>query len=181
MPPVFRDDCPPEYALGRRLVLAGGVISIGAFAASLHAGDARSGEPPSLAPAKFMEISTLLIDHKLNAEVGARLASAMGKMHSGIERDIDQILDVARRSNARIVEDFFPNLPEGRLRETCLAIISAWYTGVVVDEMGSEVFAYEYALMYQPTHDVMTIPSYAISRPNGWNAQAPPLTDMPVF
>jgi hypothetical protein len=35
--------------------------------------------------------------------------------------------------------------------------------------------------MYQPTRDVMTIPSYAISSPNGWPANAPPLEDMPDF
>jgi fructose 5-dehydrogenase small subunit len=79
------------------------------------------------------------------------------------------------------VEDFFPDLPEGRLKDTALAIISAWYTGVVVDEPGYKVFAFELALMYQPTRDVMTIPSYAISGPNGWNSSAPPLTDMPKF
>jgi hypothetical protein len=43
------------------------------------------------------------------------------------------------------------------------------------------VIAYEYALMYRPTSDVMTIPSYAISGPNGWTADAPPLSNMPEF
>ena len=75
----------------------------------------------------------------------------------------DRLLAIARKKNARIVEDFFPDLPEGPLKETALAIISAWYLGVVTDAPDAEVFAYEYALMYQPTRDVMTIPSYAIS------------------
>jgi fructose 5-dehydrogenase small subunit len=35
--------------------------------------------------------------------------------------------------------------------------------------------------MYQPTIDVMTIPSYAISGPNGWTSDAPPLNSMPTF
>jgi fructose 5-dehydrogenase small subunit len=35
--------------------------------------------------------------------------------------------------------------------------------------------------VYQPTIDVMTIPSYAISGPNGWNADAPPLSNMQNF
>jgi hypothetical protein len=43
------------------------------------------------------------------------------------------------------------------------------------------VFAFEYALMYGPTQDVMTIPSYAISGPNAWPADAPPLENMPDF
>ena len=128
-----------------------------------------------------MEVSSLLIDHNLNGDVGARLAAAMSGINPGIEQDIDRILEIAHKNNAKIVEDFFPDLPEGRLKDAALAIISAWYTGVIVDEPGSTVFAFELALMYQPTRDVMTIPSYAISGPNGWNSSAPPLTDMPKF
>jgi hypothetical protein len=117
----------------------------------------------------------------LDGDVGARLAAAMSSVNPAIEQDVDQILEIARRKNARIVEDFFPDLPEGKLKDTALAIISAWYTGVIVDAPGSPVFAFELALMYRPTRDVMTIPSYAISGPNGWNASAPPLSDMPKF
>jgi fructose 5-dehydrogenase small subunit len=51
----------------------------------------------------------------------------------------------------------------------------------VKDADGSEVFAFEYALMYGPTSDVMTIPSYAISGPNAWPPDAPPLENMPDF
>jgi fructose 5-dehydrogenase small subunit len=52
---------------------------------------------------------------------------------------------------------------------------------VIVDAPGAEVFAYELALMYQPTTDVMTIPTYAISGPNEWTSEAPPLGSMPTF
>jgi hypothetical protein len=135
----------------------------------------------ALPASKFMDVSSLLIDHKLDSDVGARLAVAMSSINPGIEQDIDHILEIARKNNAKIVEDFFPDLPEGRLKDTALAIISAWYTVVVVDAPGSTVFAFELALMYQPTRDVMTIPSYAISGPNGWNSSAPPLSDMPKF
>jgi hypothetical protein len=72
-------------------------------------------------------------------------------------------------------------VPEGPLKETALSIISAWYLGVVTDAPDAEVFAYEYALMYGPTSDVMTIPSYAIAAPNGWTDDAPPLSNMPEF
>ena len=92
-----------------------------------------------------------------------------------------ELLAIAGKKNARIVEDFFPDVPEGPLKETALAIISAWYLGVVSDAPDAEVFAYEYALMYQPTRDVMTIPSYAISGPNAWTADPPALESMPDF
>ena len=176
-----RDDCPSEYRLARRSFLAGSVVFMSGLASSAHVVAAPLNASTTLSAPKFMEVSSLLIDHKLNSDVGARLAAAMGSINPGIEQDIDRILEIARKNNAKVVEDFFPDLPEGRLKDTALAIISAWYTGVIVDEPGSTVFAFELALMYQPTRDVMTIPSYAISGPNGWNSSAPPLTDMPKF
>jgi len=176
-----RDDCPSEYNLARRDFLAGSVVFMGALASSAHVVAAPLNASTALSAAKFMEVSSLLIDHKLDSDVGARLAAAMSSFNPGIEQDIDQILQIARKNNAKIVEEFFPDLPEGRLKDTALAIISAWYTGVIVDAPESTVFAFELALMYQPTRDVMTIPSYAISGPNGWNASAPPLSDMPKF
>jgi len=157
------------------------VVFMGALASSTRVVAAPLNASTALPAPKFMEVSSLLIDHKLDGDVGARLAAAISSIHPGIEQDIDQILEIAHKNNAKIVEDFFPDLPEGRLKDTALAIISAWYTGVVVDAPGSTVFAFELALMYQPTRDVMTIPSYAISGPNGWNASAPPLSDMPKF
>jgi fructose 5-dehydrogenase small subunit len=186
MKPPVRDDCPSEYSLeyslARREFLAGSVVFMGALASSAHVVVAAPlNASTTLSAAKFMEVSSLLIDHKLDGDVGARLAAAMSSVNPAIEQDVDQILEIARRKNARIVEDFFPDLPEGKLKDTALAIISAWYTGVIVDAPGSPVFAFELALMYRPTRDVMTIPSYAISGPNGWNASAPPLSDMPKF
>jgi hypothetical protein len=176
-----RDDAPEQFSLTRRTLVIGGVLLTGGLAATPRL-LAQSGglAAPDAAP-KFMELSSLLIDHHLDAEIGARLAVAMKRLNPLIEQQIDGILAIARKKNAKIVEDFFSDLPEGELKETALAIISAWYMGVVTDAPDAEVIAYELALMYQPTRDVMTIPSYAISGPNGWNAEAPPLSDMPSF
>jgi hypothetical protein len=177
----FRDDSPLEFSLDRRRLLANSLVLIGGLASSATAfAVPPTASAPLLVP-KFMRVSSLLIEHELNAAVGARLAVAMSSINPTIEHDIDRILEVAKAKTAKIAEDFFPDLPEGGTRATALAIISAWYSGVLVDAVGSMVFAYELALMYQPTRDVMTIPSYAISAPNGWNSSAPPLSAMPAF
>jgi fructose 5-dehydrogenase small subunit len=102
-------------------------------------------------------------------------------LNSQLSNQVTELLAIARNKNAKIVEDFFPDVPEGPLKDTALSIISAWYLGVITDAAGAEVFAFEKALMYQPTRDVMTIPSYAIAGPNGWSADAPPLENMPDF
>jgi fructose 5-dehydrogenase small subunit len=178
----YRDDCPTAFNLARREILVGGAFLVGGLAAL-------STLPAFSAPAswsdesstRFMKISSLLIPHRLNEEVGKRIGAAMSTLNPALSDHVTELLATASKKNARIVEDFFPDVPEGPLKETALAIISAWYLGVVTDAPGAEVIAYEYALMYQPTKDVMTIPSYAISGPNAWPAEAPPLSNMPEF
>ena len=180
---MIRDDCPRVFALDRREILAGGLAFVGGLglatppAGSAAEATAWSGE----AAARFMQLSSLLIPHRLNEGVGRRIGAAMSALNPSLADQVTELLAIARKKNARIVEDFFPDLPEGPIKETALAIISAWYLGVVTDAPDAEVFAYAYALMYQPTKDVMTIPSYAISGPNAWSDEAPPLSNMPEF
>jgi fructose 5-dehydrogenase small subunit len=128
-----------------------------------------------------MKISSLLIPHRLDHDVGLRLAAALRMKDPELPARIDSLIDIAKQKNAVVVEDFFSDVPEGPVRDAALLIISAWYLGVIVDAPDAEVFAYELALMYQPTIDVMTIPSYAISGPNGWTSESPPLERLPDF
>ena len=177
----YRDDCPTAYSLARRELLLGGLSLVGGLAVvpTLTAVSAAALSQESAA--QFMEISSLLIPHRLREEVGQRIGAAMSTLNPQLSAQVTALLNIARNKNARVVEDFFPDVPEGPLKQTALAIISAWYLGVVSDAPDAEVFAYEYALMYGPTKDVMTIPSYAISGPNGWTADAPLLDQMPEF
>ena len=181
MPDQYRDDCPTAFNLARRDVLVGGLIIGGVAALPTLPAMAAPASWSDQAAARFMEISLLLVPHRLNEAIGKRMGAAMATLNPQLSQHIDGLLSIAREKNARIVEDFFPDVPDGPLKETALAIISAWYLGVVTDAPDAEVFAYEYALMYKPTSDVMTIPSYAISGPNGWSSEAPPLSNMPEF
>jgi hypothetical protein len=176
----YRDDSPTAFSLARREVLLGGVL-FGLIPLALPTAASAAVSWSDEASARFMEISSLLIQHRLNEEIGKRIGAAMSALNPSLSEHVNALLAIAQKKNARIVEDFFPDVPEGPLKETALAIISAWYLGVVSDAPNAEVFGYEYALMYQPTSDVMTIPSYAVSGPNGWTADAPPLSNMPDF
>jgi fructose 5-dehydrogenase small subunit len=176
-----RDDSPTAYRLARRDIVFGGVVLVGGLATGLVPTTSALAAWSDEASARFMEISSLLISHRLHEEVGKRIGAAMGALNLALSQQVTELLAIAKNKNARIVEDFFPDVPDGPLKETALAIISAWYLGVVKDADGGEVFAFEYALMYGPTSDVMTIPSYAISGPNAWPPDAPPLENMPDF
>ena len=169
----YRDDAPAEFSLFRRRILIGGGLLLGGLAVAPTF--------PAASPNPFMELSSLLIPHRLDQHVGLRLAAALSAKGPAFKGHVTALLDLARKKQAAIVEDFFPDVPDGPLKEAALLIISAWYLGVIVDAPDAEVFAYELALMHQPTLDVMTIPTYAISGPNGWTSEAPPLSNMPKF
>lgn len=174
-----RDDSPFPLTIGRRSFL----IASAAIAGQAVLGSvAKAATSSPLSSDKFMQVSNLLIDHKLDPQTGARMAAGLVAQNPKIGGAIDQILALAKAKNARVVEDFWDDVPEGAVKDAALKIISVWYSGVVEDSHGAEVYAYETALMYQPTHDVMTIPSYAYGKPNSWGANSgAPLENMPVF
>jgi hypothetical protein len=175
-----RDDAPADFSLFRRRILIGGGVILGALAAPPIATLAANSAQATF-PSQFLELSALLIQHRLDRDVGLRLAAALRMKDTAFEAKVTGLIQIAKTRNARVVEEFFPDVPEGTLKDAALLIVSAWYLGVIVDLPDAEVFAYELALIYQPTSDVMTIPSYAISGPNGWTSKAPPLSEIPSF
>jgi len=177
----LRDDAPVGFRPDRRRLLAVGACLLGGAVWPIDGAQSLPASAATDAAAPFLELSQLLIPHHLDGEIGRRLAAAMAATDPALANQIDALLAIARARGAKLVEDFFPDIPAGPLRERALAIISAWYTGVIDDTPGAEVIAFELALIYQPTRDVMTIPSYAISGPNGWTSEAPPLSEMPEF
>ncbi len=127
-----------------------------------------------------MALSRLLIPHRLDPAIGRRIAAELKADKAPLSDHIDALLKLAHDRHAAVVEDFFP-FASDEAKASALRIVSAWYLGVVDDAPGAKIFAYELALMFKPTSDVMTIPTYSISRPNGWGAAAPPLSAMPTF
>ena len=177
----YRDDAPADFSLFRRRILIGGGVLLGGLAVAPTFPTAAAETATAAFPNQFLELSSLLIPHRLDRDVGLRLAAALSAKDPAFAGHVTALLEIARKKQAAVVEDFFPDVPDGPLKEAALLIISAWYLGVIVDAPDAEVFAYELALMYQPTIDVMTIPTYAISGPNGWTSEAPPLSNMPKF
>jgi hypothetical protein len=175
----YRDDTPAGFNLFRRKIIIGGGLLLGGLATASNVPTVAASAPTTDFPNQFMELSSLLIAHRLDHDVGLRLAAALRIKDPMFAAHVIELIAIAEKKNAKIVEDFFADIPDGPLKEVALLIISAWYLGVIVDEPDAEVFAYELALMYQPTIDVMTIPSYAISGPSGWTSEARPLSDMP--
>jgi fructose 5-dehydrogenase small subunit len=130
---------------------------------------------------KFMTASRFLIQHGLSPDVGARMAGILHAKISTLDADLDAIISTARGKNSKVVEDFFDALPDGHVKDSAHQIIFGWYAGVVDESPSAEVFAYEEALMYQPTKDAVALPTYSFNGPNHWTDVDPPLSAMPDF
>ena len=128
-----------------------------------------------------MQVSALLVNHRLDARVGARMAAAAAEKYPQYAQMMTSIIGIANARQAHKVEDFFADIPEGPLREFAHWIIFAWYTGCASPKKDAQVFAYETALTYQTTADAVAIPSYGFSGPSQWGRPIVPLTPMPSF
>lgn len=164
--------------LTRRTLLQAGLLLAGTTVFKLPAAElAKQSAQFGL----FMKASGLLIQHNLSQKVGGRLAVLLSRDIASFEEDLNIIIQIAERKQAQRVEDFFDELPDGNVKKTAYRIIFSWYSGVIDKSTTAEVVAFEDALMYKPTRDVTTVPTYSFNGPGKWVSIDPPLSDMPDF
>ncbi len=161
--------------LGSATLLAGGMI------ANLCPSMALAAIDPALQD-RFMKLSSLLINHQLSPEVGARIVDNAAGQHKNLGQMLDAIIAIAEKKNAAQVEDFFADIPEGELKDFAHWVIFAWYSGCSSEKRDAAVFTYEEALTFKTTSDIVTIPSFGFSGPNLWTRPNLPLSaPMPRF
>ncbi len=166
--------------LSRRQLLGTLLVSGGCAAFAGLPAWALSAESP--APyTRFMRLSTLLINHQLSAAVGMRIADAALSKYAQLTDMMNRIIAIAEQRQASTVEDFFADIPEGELRELAYWVIFAWYSGVSSPAADAQLFTFEEALTFKTTADVVAIPSYGLSAPNGWSQVTVPLSPLPRF
>lgn len=170
---------PTKRGLSRRHVLFGTAALIAASSVSAPA----FALSPSRSPlaANFLKASQLLVNHRLNPATAARMAAFAEAQTPDCAALLDQIIAAAAAKNTQTVEEFFPDLPEGPVRDFAYWIIQTWYLGSSSGERGATLFTYEEALLYQPTLDMVPIPTFGFSAPNAWGNDLYPLTDLPRF
>lgn len=167
--------------MSRRAALMGGV--------SIFACGAAASAPTSLALAaiepsthsRFMRMSTLLINHQLRPDTGARIVAAAADRYKDLPSVLDSIIAIADRKQATVVEDFFGDIPEGNLKDFANWVILAWYSGCSSEKADATVFTYEDALTFKTTADVVATPSYCFSGSNGWSQTTVPPANLPKF
>lgn len=180
-----------KMLIARRKLLIGGAAIVGTYVTVSGFPCLALSEPTTVAPgtfavpaaidAQFMRLSSLLINHHLDAGVGARIAAFASNAHPDLSRMMDSIIAIAQQKKATAVEDFFDDIPDGAAKDLAHWIIAAWYSGSSSASHDAEVFTYELALTYQVTKDVTQIPSYGLSGPNAWTRSNAPLDAIPQF
>jgi hypothetical protein len=168
--------------VSRRDTLVGGVVAVlaGGMVASTHTSLAFAAVEPSTRD-RFMRMSRLLINHQLSPDVGARIVETVASKYRDLPGMLEAINAIAERKQAKVVEDFFADIPDGELKDFAHWVILAWYSGCSSEKADATVFAYEEALTFKTTSDVVTVPSYALSGPNRWSQVTVALANMPLF
>lgn len=162
--------------LSSATLLASGIITSICPGLSLATVDVDTGTQ-----SQFMRLSNMLVNHQLDPDIGARVVATAAAQHKDLPAMIDAIIAIAEKKQAAVVEDFFADIPDGELKDFAHWVIFAWYSGCSSDKRDAAVFAYEQALTFKTTSDVVTIPSYGISGPDRWSQVTVPLVDMPRF
>jgi fructose 5-dehydrogenase small subunit len=164
----------------RNMLLATATLFAGGLMASSCPVPTFASSDPTLR-ASFMRLSQRLVNHQLDPDVGARIAEAAMGMHTDFNQMVSAIIAIADERQAVTVEDFFADIPDGKLKDFAHWVIFAWYSGCSSEKRDAVVFTYEEALTFKTTADVVTIPSFGLSGPNRWSQATLPLANMPRF
>lgn len=115
----------------------------------------------------FMQVSKLVSKESLDPVTGAALYQALRQADQDFDANLSKLAKQIAARSGITVEALVENLDNTRqtvLRDTLNKVVSAWYLGVV----GFRTFAYESALMFRMTDDVLSPPSYVRRGPLYW-------------
>jgi fructose 5-dehydrogenase small subunit len=159
-----------SFRRGRRsFVLTSAALAALALAhppAMLRAADADFRTHP------FMVVSRLVCDATPDLRTAEALYGALSKKVN-FDRQLEALAKLAnaRGMSVEALADQLDSTNQTDLRETLNEIVAAWYLGIV----GDRTYAYESALMYRATADVLSPPSYVHAGPLSWATLTPPV------
>lgn len=116
---------------------------------------------------RFMQVSRRVSKETLNPVTGAALYQALRQEDQDFDANLSKLAQQLAAKPGMTIEALAENLDSTRqaaLRNTLNKVISAWYLGVV----GFRTYAYESALMFRLTDDVLSPPSYVRRGPLYW-------------
>lgn len=178
------DSGPVQIFLSRRKLLAfsGACLTIAAIGTPSKGStqDVVASNRDSISD--FMQLSAFATGHKnLDLSIGSALLLAFEAQKHDFSTQIKALREHITKNNYQDVEALDAAMKDDPLHPTLLQIIRAWYSGVIEDGTNVKVYAFEKALMYQPSRDVVVIPTYAHNGPNYWVSEPASVDVMPAF
>ena len=153
-------DTSSALPLSRRRLLRGmGILSLAAACHNLF--PQRALAEQQMADNHFMAVSQFLIHRPLSPLLGQRYYQALTRHHVGFPQRLNALAQMLTIHHFAQADDFLAATPQTEpVWQTAKTIISAWYTGLVGEGSTLELIAYADAIMYQPTRDILVIPTY---------------------
>ena len=154
-------------ALSRRSLLRGSV-TLGLTALVSGLVPWQSVMAAAQSDADFAALSQFLVSRPVNAVLAARYYAALDKRAPNFSTHVIALKQLIAERGLKHVDDYLALADaDPSLKITATSIISAWYLGIVGEPVDAELVAYSQALMYQPTHGILIIPTYG-GGPDSW-------------
>ena len=119
----------------------------------------------------FVALSQFLVSRPVNPVLAARYFAALDKRAPNFSTNAIALKQLIEARGYKHVDEYLTQPePDASLKATATSIISAWYLGIVGEPADAELVAYSQALMYQPTHGILIIPTYG-GGPATWGAK----------
>jgi len=135
--------------------------------------------PAALSPAlqAFQRASVFLTGKEVGAVMAARCHAALAKRMPNIDAVASNVNALIEQKQLKHMDDYLALTDvDPKLDHDAKEIVRALYLGVVGDDADAELFAYEEALMYDPTRDVLVVPTYG----RGFNTWGPKPADSTI-
>jgi len=161
----------------RRLLVKGSITwgVVAAFAPmpvmqAIAAAPAASADLPAAVVA-FQKASSFLTSKSVTPTMANRAYEALKKRMPDIDKTVASINTLVAEKQLGDMDAYLglQDVDKG-LDKQAKDIVRAMYLGVVGDDEKAELFAYEEAFMYDPTRDVLVVPTYGRG-PDSWGTK----------
>ncbi len=118
----------------------------------------------------FVALSSFLVSRPVNPVLAARYYKALDKRAPNFSTNVIALQQLIAAQGYKHVDEYLAQASDTSLKATATSIVSAWYLGIVGEPVDAELIAYSQAMMYQPTHGILIIPTYG-GGPATWGAK----------
>lgn len=119
----------------------------------------------------FAELSAFLVSRPVNPVLASRYYAALARRAPNFQANVTALKQLIKDQGFGHVDEYLAMAsPDPSLKATAASIVSAWYLGIVGELADAELISFSEALMYQPTHGILIIPTYG-GGPASWGSK----------